>query len=682
MEKEDFIIEKREARQGSPRTGKSPKDNSGSFVRARPRTGRFNARGRGRAALPNIGGYSYLKEGGMRFRSRRVIVKVRVIKMRGPNIAKGSRLAYAHLKYLQREGTDIEHSRDDYGRPVETERKARLYGPYGKDLDAKDFLKRGEQSFRGRGDKHQFRLIVSPEDGVDIGDLTPYTRDLMGKMQADLQTRLDWVAVNHYDTAHPHVHIIIRGETDDGKILNIAGDYISGGIRGRAREIATKYLGMKSELEISEERFNEVRAERYTHLDRQLEKINIKHNIVDLTPNGYDLPPNDWDGVNRHVLMGRVKHLRDMGLAHEVEKGRWNLRPDMRSTLKALSERGDIIKSIHRAMNKHGIDRQAVLHNQVLKEAVIGRVIGKGLAGDEMSGRLRLIVDGVDGQVHAVDVGGRTRVGEARIGAIVKIEPYKLRQVDKTILRFCDKGIYSEQTHLTEVIMKLYDKARDHVTAHRRRLKALEAAGIVKEQGVAFWHIPDDFEDKVLAYDRAQNKGSKLTLLSQFNLEQQLASDGCTLLDNMVQGFSSDAWREAGRMQGFGIDLHDAVAYRQAWLIEQKLANVVGGDKVDFLKNFKIILRRREVERLGEQRAAETGKMFKEQYPDMQISGRYTEKLELASGPHAVIETQRAFYLVPWRDVMERYRGRQITGRSLSGSISWELRSRNRGLGR
>ena len=95
-----------------------------------------------------------------------------------------------------------------------------------------------------------------------------------------------------------------------------------------------------------------------------------------------------------------------------------------------------------------------------------------------------------------------------------------------------------------------------------------------------------------------------------------------------------------------------------------------------------MILRRREVEQLGEQRAAETGKMFKEQYPDMQINGRYTEKLELASGPHAVIETQRAFYLVPWRDVMERYRGRQITGRSLSGSISWELRSRNRGLGR
>jgi len=44
-------------------------------------------------------------------------------------------------------------------------------------------------------------------------------------MESDLDTPLDWIAVDHHNTGHPHTHIIVRGVTGDGKILNIAGDY-------------------------------------------------------------------------------------------------------------------------------------------------------------------------------------------------------------------------------------------------------------------------------------------------------------------------------------------------------------------------------------------------------------------------------------------------------------------------
>jgi len=72
------------------------------------------------------------------------------------------------------------------------------------------------------------------------GDGTPNlkdtTRALMAQMEEDLGTRLDWVAVDHFDTAHPHTHIIARGVTHDGKGLNIAGEYIS---RGRKNSPAS-----------------------------------------------------------------------------------------------------------------------------------------------------------------------------------------------------------------------------------------------------------------------------------------------------------------------------------------------------------------------------------------------------------------------------------------------------------
>ena len=71
-------------------------------------------------------------------------------------------------------------------------------------------------------------------------------------MGQDLGTRLDWVAVDHHNTGHPHSHIVVRGVTEDGKILNIAGDYIAQGIRARASEVVTLELGPQTEQEVQQ----------------------------------------------------------------------------------------------------------------------------------------------------------------------------------------------------------------------------------------------------------------------------------------------------------------------------------------------------------------------------------------------------------------------------------------------
>src|SRR3546814_10293533 len=157
----------------------------------------------------------------MRYRARRVVVKARVVKLRGS----GSKAAYAHLRYLQRESVTLDGER------------GRLYSASLDAADGPKFLDRGQD------DRHQFRLIVAPEDGAELGDLRDFTRELMAQMEHDLQTQLDWVAVDHHNTGRPHSHVVIRGVTDDGKTLNIAGDYIAHGIRHRASEIVTLEIG-------------------------------------------------------------------------------------------------------------------------------------------------------------------------------------------------------------------------------------------------------------------------------------------------------------------------------------------------------------------------------------------------------------------------------------------------------
>ena len=126
---------------------------------------------------------------------------------------------------------------------------------------------------------------MSPEDSELLHptekNLRYFTRQLMAKMEEDLGTRLDWVAVDHFDTSHPHAHVVIRGQTDDGKILNIVGNYIGHGIRGRAEEIATRELGLKGELQINRDLTRQVEQMRATSLDRALARHAGENMTVD-----------------------------------------------------------------------------------------------------------------------------------------------------------------------------------------------------------------------------------------------------------------------------------------------------------------------------------------------------------------------------------------------------------------
>ncbi|MCS8372994.1 relaxase/mobilization nuclease and DUF3363 domain-containing protein [Pseudomonas aeruginosa] len=182
--------------------------------------------------------------------SRRVTIKTLLV-----NHQRASPQSLAkHLRYIERDGA----GRD--GEP------GRAYGPQADEADLDAFKERCAD------DRHHFRFIVSPEDGAELDDLRTYTRHLVNRMEGDLGTRLDWVAVDHWNTDNPHTHLIVRGRDDTGKDLIIAGDYIAHGFRHRAAELATEWLGPRTELEIQQTLGREVEQERWTSLDRTLQR--------------------------------------------------------------------------------------------------------------------------------------------------------------------------------------------------------------------------------------------------------------------------------------------------------------------------------------------------------------------------------------------------------------------------
>ena len=130
--------------------------------------------------------------------------------------------------------------------------------PAGDEADGQAFLERSEH------DPHQFRFIVSAEDSERLADLKPFIRDLMRQMEQDLGTKLDWVAVDHFNTGHPHTHVVVRGRDDHGQDLVMARDYIGHGIRARAQDLVTLELGPETEIERIAKLTREVVQERFT----------------------------------------------------------------------------------------------------------------------------------------------------------------------------------------------------------------------------------------------------------------------------------------------------------------------------------------------------------------------------------------------------------------------------------
>ncbi|KLD75197.1 DUF3363 domain-containing protein [Xanthomonas hyacinthi] len=586
---------------------------------------------------------------GLGANARRVTIKARLV-----NLAQaGPRSTAAHLRYIEREGVDRQGG------------AGRAYGSTTDDADLEAFKERSAD------DRHQFRFIVSPEDAEQLDDLRTYTRHLMARMEADLGTRLEWVAVDHWNTDSPHTHVVLRGKDDAGKDLIISRDYIAEGMRRRASELATEWLGPRTELEMQRAMLREVEQERWTGLDRSLQREAGDDGLVRVER--FTEPRLQRQ---RQVLIGRLQRLQRMGLATEQQPGAWAVHAGAEPILRAMGERGDIIRTMQRAMS--GRQRElAVFQPGEDGRAIVGRVAGKGLA-DELYDKGYLIVDGTDGKAHYVALPPRSELEQYPTDAVVEVKgAVDVRAADRNIAALAVDGLYRTDHHLAVAQGQATPNRdpREVVAAQVRRLEALRRAGIVEREAEGVWRVPDDLAERGRQYDAQRlGGGVAVELKSHLPIERQARVIGPTWLDQQLIG----GGKGLGEL-GFGAEVKDALRQRSDFLAEQGLAEH-RGRRVVLARNLLGTLRARELAKVAQDIATETGLEHRPLADGQRVSGVYWRSVMLASGRYAMLDDGKGFSLVPWKPVIEQRLGQRLSATINSLSVSWEV-GRRHGMG-
>lgn len=578
---------------------------------------------------------------------RRVMVKVSIVRMEGRGIGAQRQ----HLKYIQRDSA------------APSDERGGLYDRDGREVDVKAF------DAGGKDDRHQFRIIVSPEDSTRLSDLSGFTRDLMSEMEKDLGTKLEWVAADHYDTGQPHTHIVVRGKREDGTDLVMPKDYVSRGIRMRAQELVEIELGPVPQIEGRERFARMVRQHRLTALDRQMMR-GASDGMIDVSA-----PARRGQVWRRQLERSRLKYLEGLGLADSLGKGRWQLVDGAPETLKRMGERGDIIKTMHRSMANRGerrIDASSFYDPSAeTAKPITGKILMTGV-GDDVADRGYMVLDTLDGKTAYVDIGPTARLDDLAKHQIVTVIPpgQEPRTSDITIAGIADanNGRYAPSLH-----MVADPTARpEFVEAHVRRLEALRRAGHATRHKDGSWSIPPDYLDRAGRYERsaALSRPVQIETRSSMRLTDMKTAIGATWLDEQLMADSG-----ASRALGFGAEVEGAKSARRLFLVQQGILHDAS-DRVT--QNTLDELTNKDLREAGKSLSDKFGKPYSIPPISGRLQGTYRGAVERSSGKFAIIERSKDFTLVPWRDVLERAQGKSVSGLIRGKSISWRF---GKGLG-
>ena len=360
------------------------------------------------------------------------------------------------------------------------------HGAFNQEEQVKDLVAKLDE-WQKSGDRRLFKFIISPEFG-DRVDLERLTRDLMTRMEGDLATRLEWVAVSHFNTGHPHAHVALRGRRADGSPLTLVRDYIKHGIRSVAEDLCTRQLGYRTSLDAAEAFRREVHQFRYTSLDRLIKRVNDGRQ-----PSGtgeedlyFTVHMNPGQATTKtfpksvvHHIAARLLTLRSMGLVEATDANAWRVRRDFEAILRAMQRANDRQKMLaaHGALLSD--ERLQLVVEDVRKlEMLEGRVVLHGEEeGGLEAGRFYLLVEGTDGRLHHVyytpEIHYARSLGKLRTNAYIRL-----------------RSVFTEDNGVTLEVQDLGDaekllKNRHHLVDTARKLTQHGIAPI--EDGWSGW---------------------------------------------------------------------------------------------------------------------------------------------------------------------------------------------------
>jgi hypothetical protein len=287
----------------------------------------------------------------------------------------------------------------------------------------------------------------------------------MERMGKDLGTDLEWVAVEHHNTEHPHVHVVVRGLRTDGTSLRMSREYIQQGIRSAAEHLCTRQLGFRTELDAAEAERREISESRFTSLDRRITREASNPN-ADFGPQYFEVVRNPTEAGLSETARLRTKHeasrlavLHRMGLAESTGGVSWLVRRDCEQVLRAMQRSADRQKTLA----AHGVlsdDRLAMTTLDARDlTSMDGRILVHG--EEEASERSYLMLEATNGQVYHIYRTPEMEELRSRRGLQTNsfIRLRKLSMVRGPVLEIKDMGdseaILTNKAHLRETAREM-----------------------------------------------------------------------------------------------------------------------------------------------------------------------------------------------------------------------------------
>jgi hypothetical protein len=243
------------------------------------------------------------------------------------------------------------------------------------------------------GDPRLWKIIVSPEFG-ELLNMPQLARGLMAGVEQEIGAVVEWVAVAHYNTGHPHVHIAMRGIDRQGREIRLSREFVQQGLRKIAEDWCTNELGYRTQAQAMEAQRREVGEIRYTSLDRIIMCTNT---VVD---EGTHFSVTCQRGGRAQFVVARLAVLEGMGLARRVGAHEWEVRRDFAGVLRGMQKMVDRQKTLSAGGVLRSDERLPILpldHRSL--DCVEGRIL---VHGEEENGQSYLMLESTEAKVYAI----------------------------------------------------------------------------------------------------------------------------------------------------------------------------------------------------------------------------------------------------------------------------------------
>ena len=623
-----------------------------NLVRARASTSRWKGGRKGQAepmpkrtgALAHYRRASTSKARPVFSDRQRVFVKVRFT-LHG---ARGASLLRNNLSYVARGYTaDEQREQQIHQLKVDPEQESApgrdhlsFYDKRSEGLDVKGI------PARWAGDLLHFRILISAEEGADLGSLRPMVREVMTGLERKLGTGLTWLAVDHWDTPYPHTHVLVRGVRSDGQHLYIPKRTMLIEVHEYAQQVVSRILGPRAgNLQ------HQYRLEPgFTLLDQEL--------VAAKDPNGLI-------NVRRPDLLGRLEQLEDWGFAQHSRDG-WRIAHDIVDKLNAVRSyrRLETLVENHRRQTGPAL----LLAADPSKETE-GLLIHAGI-DDVFDDKFIAIIETDAGELRYHEVGQAGEIalleGVAPLAEIAfspgTPTPKHLDHVIAGIAEQAD-GLYSADHHLAFAPRD----APDLIDASLARLNDMSRMSLVGRNSDGDFIAGEDQLKRAAMYESRLSQRFPVSsrILSYWTLEEQALANGPTRLDKILAGLA----RPPRGTGAFASRHAEALHRRRLFLIEQ---GWLGRNESLLSRRALAQMAEAELRACADNLSAELGKPVLTTGSG-DVRGVYTRRIDLAQGRVALVVGDVHGHLVAWRQSLEPFVGQEVRGLEYQRAIAMSV---------